>query len=174
MRRMLAVAVAVGLGWSGSVAAQMLSAGTSELKVDGLVDFQSADGSLLDIGVLYGVYLYDYVEAGVQVRLTDSDSFQMWRLGAFGQYDFDLGVELVPYVGAGLALGRYEVDVAGRSDSDTALILSGTGGAKFYLAENVAISGALVLELATEKVYPDDGDTSRTDARLELGMRFFF
>lgn len=185
MRTLLITATVAAL--AVSACGQMLSAGTSELKVEGGIDFKTPDGTLIDFGILYGMYFLDYVEGGVALHLTDSDSVKVWRLGVFGQYDFDLGTEFVPYLGAGLSWASYEVEYddvevmadgtpvrSREEEKDNALVLTGTGGVKFYIAENVALSGALVLEAATEKIFPDDDDFERTDARIELGMRFFF
>ena len=185
MRTLLVAAMVMALAVTAS--GQMLSAGTSELKVEGGIDFDTSDGTLIDFGILYGMYIYDYLEGGLALRLTDSDSITVWRIGVFGQYDFDLGTELVPYLGAGLSLASYEATYdtvvvmadgtsvrSSEEESDNAIVLSGTAGVKFYIAENVAISTALVLEWASEDIYAEEDDFQDTDARIELGMRFFF
>jgi hypothetical protein len=60
-------------------------------------------------------------------------------------------------------------------ETKNALALSLYGGAKFFLSDAVAISAALVVEAATTEIYAkQDGELSKTDARIELGVRCYF
>ncbi len=171
---------------------QMLAAGTSELKVGGLVDFETADDTLAILEVFYGVFWWDYVEIGAAFRIEESDNVSIWSVGLETEYNFDLGNELVPYVGIGLAVARYDIELdqiatevfdataetaaaAEESDTDdTALVLKLTGGAKYFVTENVAVSGALALRWATEDIYWEEESLEDSDATLEVAMRFFF
>ena len=49
------------------------------------------------------------------------------------------------------------------------------GGAKFVIPDAFAISADLALAAATSDVYPKtSGDVGNTDARIELGLRYYF
>ena len=45
---------------------------------------------------------------------------------------------------------------------------------KVFLAENVALSGQLGFDFASEDIYLDDEDADSMDYNLTLGLRFFF
>ena len=49
-----------------------------------------------------------------------------------------------------------------------------TVGAPFFIAENIALSGAFVAEWASEDIYAEDEDFEDTNAKLEVAMRFYF
>jgi len=161
---LLAVLMAAG------ASAQLLDQGVSELRLSGLVDFETADDTLFLLDVFYGVFLVDCFEAGLAMGLRESDSLSLWKIGAEAEYNFDLGTELVPYIGGGLFYGRFDVD--GKNDSG--MIIKAAAGTKYFVTESVAISMAAVLEWASEDVYPEEGGLSDMDTRLELGLRFFF
>lgn len=170
MRKLIAALLVVAL--AGSSYGAMLSAGTREIKVAGLVDFDTADETLVIAQFFYGQFVMDYIEVGLRASFTDSDSQTSWGIGAAAEYNFDLGTEMVPYVGVGV--GITDVEVQDLQD-DSAIVGSVEGGAKFFLAENIALSGAIVLEWATEDIYQEEEDDFEdTDSRIEVGMRFFF
>ena len=87
----------------------------------------------------------------------------------FAEYNFETGNEVVPFVGASLEYLNGEA----ADDNNDALALSGYGGAKFFLSENVAISARLVLSVATDDVYPNDDDVESTDSRFDFGMSYY-
>ena len=67
-----------------------------------------------------------------------------------------------------------KVDGPDDYEDKDAFILGGEGGVKFFLTEYFAISGALVLEMATDDVYEDKDDVQSYDVRIEVGLRTFF
>jgi hypothetical protein len=167
---------AVVVLFAGSTFAQMLAAGTSELKVSGVLDFETADDTLLALDVFYGLFFADYTEYGVNLMVEESDHVSIWALGVEGEYNYDLGTELVPFVGAGIGYARYDVEYGGDegNDEDNAIIVKGSAGAKYFITENVALSGSFVLRWASEDIFATQDDFEDTDAYLQLGMRFFF
>ena len=113
----------------------------------------------------------DYLEVGGEVFWSDDDFITTSGLGAFAEYNFDLGTEVVPFVGASIDYANAEID---EFDSDeNAIVLGVRGGVKCFIAENIAISGQAVIEQATEDIYAEQDGVSDNDFRLELGMRFF-
>ncbi len=180
MKRIVVVIFAVLALTAGAAQAQLLSAGTQELNVSGLVDFDTAAGTLIDASLFYGVFLYDYIEAGGLLGVIDDDNRTIWRFGARGEYDFDLGMEMVPYLGGAVSYAHYELDRTTplgntTTDNGNALVFTAEAGAKYFVTENVAVSGALVLEWATDDIFlEDENELQDTNAQLRLGMRFFF
>ncbi|RKX30977.1 MAG: hypothetical protein DRP22_04415 [Verrucomicrobia bacterium] len=177
MRRVLLVILIMMLAAAGPAAtAQMTYAGTQEIGLSGLVDFDTASGTLIHLSMMYGFFAADGVELGGQVGVTDDDNHTVWRAAGIIEYDYDLGMELVPYVGARCGVAKYEVEATKtrKSRDDFALLLGGTAGAKYFIAENVAVDIALNLEWASEDIYPSDDGFENTDARVTLGLRFFF
>lgn len=174
-------------GWIGMVAlvllataahGQMLAEGTQELGVDGLVDFSTANGTLIRADLSYGYFIYDYTELIGSLGFQDSDDYTLWSLGFGSQYNFDLASVLVPYCGAGLKLASYETSSMSRGstveDDGIAFVFGLEGGIKYFITDNMALSGALVFEIATEDLYSEDDGFENTDARLDLGLRYFF
>ena len=171
MKKILAIALIAVL--AATTHGMFLEEGTSELSVSGLLDFESANGTLFNVNLFYGYFFMDYLEIGLAGSYLDDDAVQMWAVGPKAEYNFDIGYSVVPFVG-----GHLQIAATDNKDADkdnTAGIVGIEGGAKFFITEYAAISLALVGELATDDIYPaEDGDTESTDARVELGLRMFF
>ncbi len=148
----------------------LLSIGSNELGLSGMVDFDSPGGTLIDLNMFYGYFVTDFFEVGVKTSFTDADDFTSWSFGPVVEQNFDLGVELIPFVGASLAYAQAETD----SGTENAFVIGVQGGGKYFLTEYLAVSTALVLELANEDIFPAEDDFEKYDVRLELGLRTFF
>lgn len=171
MRKILVIALIAAI--AATTHGMFLEEGTSEVSVSGLLDFESANGTAIDLNLFYGYFFMDYLEIGLAGSYYDDDAAQIWALGPKAEYNFDIGYSVVPYVGGSLQLAATEYKEADKND--TAGIVGIEGGAKFFITEYAAISAALVGEAATADVYPaKDGEAESTDIRVELGMRIFF
>lgn len=177
MASMLALGLAGGLQAAAQAAddgggiTPSLSEGTKELVLDGVFDPDTAAGTEMELNVKYGVFVADRVELGGVAGLADNDLATSWRLGIFGEINMETATQLVPYVGGGLSYRYVDFDRGGSTD---ALELTGEAGVKYFIADNVAISGAGVFSWATDDIYPDDNRLEDTDLKLVLAMRFFF
>lgn len=171
MRKLLVIAlIAV---FAATTHAMFLEEGTSEISVSGLLDFDSANGTLMDLNLFYGYFFVDYLEVGVAGAYLDNDAVQVWALGPKAEYNFDIGYSVVPFVGGSLLIAS--TDFKDTDEGDTAGIVGVEAGAKFFITEYAAISVALIGEMASEDLYPvKDGKSDNTDIRAELGMRIFF
>lgn len=170
-RKILAIALIAAI--AASAQGMFLEEGTSELSLSGLLDFDTANGTLTDLNVFYGYFVMDYLEVGLEAGYLNDDAFRVWALGPKADYNFDIGYSVVPFIGGALKFASAEQKVI--DESDNAGIAALDAGAKFFITEYAAISVALVGELATDDIYAEkDGETSSTDTRIELGMRFFF
>ena len=166
MMRKLSLLAAAALA-ALSVQAGPLKQDTQELRLSGAFDPETSGGTLFRASAAYGYFVVDNLEIGGQLRFADDDLSTSFGLGPFVEYDFDNGSQVIPFVGASLEYGHGEV---GDISSD-ALVLGGNGGVRFFLTENVAISGRFSLDLATDDIYAQDGgDATNVDLRLELGV----
>ena len=151
---------------------QLLTAGTQEVRLDGMIDFESAWGTDIDFNLGYGYFVLDSIEIGGGITLMNNDEWTAWGLSAFGEYNFDLGMELVPFAGVGLGWGTYDFD---KGDSNSAFILAGYAGVKYFIVDNVAIVAKLQTEWASEKVYPKkDYKYTDTNAEVTFGVSCYF
>lgn len=171
MKKILAIALIAAL--AATTHGMFLEEGTSELSVSGLMDFETSNGTLLNVNLFYGYFFMDYLEIGMAGAYRDDDSVETWALGPKAEYNFDIGYSVVPFAGGHLQIAATDNKAA--DENHTAGILGIEGGAKFLITEYAALSLALVGEVATDDIYPaKHGETESTDVRLELGMRIFF
>ncbi len=161
----------VSLCLAASASAVMLQEGTQEIQVDGSFDFEGAGGSVLDLGLGWGYFVTDFVEAGVRGDVFLSDPGDSYSIGGFGEYHFDIETITVPYMGGAISLLMTDVN---NGDDTTALVFSGMAGAKIYLVENVALDIHATLSLATDDVYIADDELTNWDVGLHMGLRFYY
>ena len=169
MKKWLAIVSISAMAASGFAATLLQD--TQEVIVEANFDPDTASGSHYDLSLAYGYFIADYLEVGGRFVWSDDDFIQASSLGAFAEYNFDLGTEIVPF--AGVSLDYAAVEIEDLNSDENAIVLGITGGAKFFIAENVAISAAAVIEQATEDIYAEEDDVSDSDIRLEVAMRFF-
>ena len=168
MRKLIVLGMVLVLASTGYAAS--LQEGTQEVVVEGLLDPTTGAGSEFDVSLAYGQFVQDNIEVGAFAEYADNDAVSAFGLGVFGEYNFDMGTELVPFVGA--SIGYFNADFD-EGDSLDGINIEGQAGVKYFLAENVAISGAVVLDWATEDIYQDDEDFEDTDVTIQVAMRFF-
>lgn len=148
-----------------------LKQGTKEIVLEGLFDPDTQFDQQIDVGVKLGQFIQDNVEVGVLAAYSDNDVLEEMGLGAFAEYNFDQGTEIVPFVGVAVAWANVDADDIESEDAATA---SGSVGVKYFLAENVAASLDLTYTQASEDIYSEDGgDLEDKDMTVNLGMRFY-
>lgn len=170
MKKLLILAAVLSMTLSAHAA--LLEAGMNELDLSGMVDFDSAVGTQLDLEVFYGYFFIDYLETGVGFKTHADDDYTLWAIGPGAEYNFDLGTELVPYVGADIRYAQIDADAI---EETSTYIIGAEVGVKYFITEYLAISTSLNAEYAGKDIYSDkDGEWVNTDASLNLGMRVFF
>ncbi|NKB24927.1 MAG: hypothetical protein GKR87_11230 [Kiritimatiellae bacterium] len=152
----------------------MLSQGTGEVSIDGILDFDTANGSLFSMHVGSGKFFWDGIEIGLKGGFSIDDRVESIGLGVFTEYDFDNGTEMVPFVGISLDYEYVEIKIARVDESSGALVLGFNAGLKYFLVENVALAGKGELRFATDDVFAEDNGVGATDFRFTLGLRFFY
>lgn len=174
----VAAAAAPVLRPSVARAGGLITQGSSELGVEGGLDFSSAVGTDVSIDVRYAYFFWDRISLGGVAGFGDNDATTAFKLGGVGEYNFKLpdnyqpiiGTDFVPFAGLGLAY-QY-VDIYHKHEN--ALVFTGEGGVKFFLTDSAAILLSGVFDLATEKIFADDDEAKRWNLALRLGMRFYF
>ena len=161
---------AVLLGVTGAAHGQIFFAGTQEVGLGGMVDFDSTDGTRAEVNAAYGIYVLDYFQVGAECMLKRSGNEKIYGLGITAEYDFDLGMVLFPYVGGHVQVVSYDTN----DENGGAGVIGVKGGAMVFVAESVALYAELCGDWATSSIYAEDEGTTDVDARLEFGLRYFF
>ena len=149
--------------------AQPLEQDTMEVMLNGAVDFQTPGGKAgYNIDLALGYFVIDNWEVGPGFNVASDGKDNGWGLGGFTEYNFNLDMPLVPYVGGYLhyVTGDYYVE--------SALQFTGALGLKFFLSESVALGGAFQYRYANKDIYNNDGSMQNTDYGLALDVRAFF
>lgn len=154
------------------VHAASLALGTQELRVQGLLDPSSVNGDEFNLGLSYGYFFADNVQAGGRGTFVDNDRVSSLGIGGYVEFNVDTGSEVMPFGEAFLGVSNVDVEDAG--GDDTAGVVELRAGAKYFLAEQVAIAGAGVFAFATEDIYPDNKKLRNTDVFLEFSLRCYF
>ena len=174
----LAVALACGVAVPAAMGSALVTKGSSEIAVQGMMDFATFQGVETDLSAKYAYFFWDRIALGARGMVYDNDAVTHFGMGLTGEYNFNLpesvrplfGTDLVPFLG--LAVDYRHADLF--DETESALIFGAETGVKFFLTESTAISLSLVGELATEDVYEDDYDATDKNLDLQIGMHFYF
>ena len=181
----LVMVSALGLG---PARAGMVSQGTKELGLSGNLDFDTADDALLELDITLGRFFRDSWEIGVLAGFATSDSLTRFQVGAFTEYNLEIGRLWVPFVGANVNLIAVDADFNDKTElgggsvqssaltgEDSAFGAGGVLGIKSFLHENVALTLALNMDWSTDDMFLKSGDTvGDTDLTVQLGIRYYF
>lgn len=151
--------------------APTLSQGTSEIGIQGSIDFDYIDDYLLNFNGSYGYFIRDNWEVGGELDMSLSDNTEAYQFGAFTEYNFPTSTKWVPYVGAA---AQYAYSDIFNQDGD-AFNFQVAGGVKYFIHPQVAISAEVNYNIATEDVYVDgDGSAQDNKTQILFGTRFYF
>lgn len=177
--------------------------GYSELGVQGTLDFDTADDTLFEADLSYGIFWWDFLLFGGRVGLSTSDSITQWRVGAFTEYHFFLESRWVPFLGLSGDIAGAEVDfdpittigqvtttdpdtgeivetgeqavvTIDRTIDETAFVLGTDVGVKYFFTESVALSTVLGFDWATADIFAADDEGEDTNWDIQFGLRFYF
>ncbi len=142
---------------------------TLELRLGGNVDFDNPNGEcdfLFDTGL--GYFVVDDIEGGGLVTWAYDGSNFGYGVGGFGEFNLDMDVFIMPYVGLKLQyfFGDFYVE--------NFVNVEFTGGLKFFLSESVAIYSELYYDLASEDTYVNDSEAESYDVGMKFGVRAYF
>lgn len=173
MKRLILILALVAFAGS-SYATTALDMDSQELGLKGLVDFDTANGTLVDLEVKYGYFWIDDLEFGALAGFRDDNMYQEWKIGGFSEFNFRLESPVVPYIGAALTFVDSEVTIGAEKLGTSAVAGDFSLGLKYFLVENVAIDTDFVMSIASDDVYPEKEAMSDTDMRWRIGLRFYF
>lgn len=172
MKKILLALLAAALT-GGTVHAVTLATGTMETRLEGNLDPTTPAGTLIEAAFSYGYFFADNLQAGGRVGLRDDDNLTSYNAALFTEYNFEVDSEdWLPFVEGSLGLSHN--DIRGFKPNDTAVVLEVQGGIKYFIAPNVAISSALVLDWASEEIYADEDKLEDMDARLQFALRYYY
>jgi hypothetical protein len=174
--RMWLIVVLVAVFAASGFAAN-LNEGTKELSFDGNVELDTAAGDAYQVGVGLGYFVADFVEVGGAISYADDDVATDYDIGVFGEYNFDLGTPVVPYVGLALSYAKSEIDAfdAGGAEDQDAIVGTASAGVKYFLTEDLAIFGEARYAWATEDLYlNEDGELEEDNWDLNFGLRYYW
>ncbi|MGL6416353.1 outer membrane beta-barrel protein [Aeromonas sp. 102P] len=155
-----------------------LRAGTQELNIQGLVDFDAEDSYAVDLNAKYGYFVKDNWELGTNIITDLSKSYKSVGIGLFTEYNFTNGTNFVPYVGLATELIRadYNKDdnLNTKSFDATAVNFKAALGMKYFVSRNVALSAEANYNIATDNLKVSGGDAKDSFSRFLIGTSFYF
>ncbi len=156
---------------AGTAQAQMwpMTEGTQEIHADGLMQWDGPAGQETSLSLGYGYFLFENVEAGMRLAYRDDGMQRLRSLAGFVEQNYGVGWWLTPYIGGSLGLVS-----SSRTADSNALALGLRAGVKYFMVQDLALDLSLSQEMATGKVYLNDGRSRHMRTSMDLGLRFFF
>lgn len=158
-----------------------LKAGTQELNVQGLVDFEAEDSYAIDLNTKYGYFIKDNWELGTNITTDLSKSYKSGGIGIFTEYDFTNSTNFVPYVGVTTELIRANYNKTNQDDrlktksfDATAVNFKTALGLKYFISSNVALSAEVNYNISTDKIKVSGGDARDSFTKFLIGTSFYF
>jgi len=163
------IPVLLGVLIAAGALATPIQQDTLELRLGGNIDFDNPNGKfdfLFDTGL--GYFVLDDIEAGGLVTWGYDGSQFGYGVGAFSEFNLDLDNIMMPYLGLKIQyfFGDFYVS--------NFINVEFTGGAKFFLSEEVAIYSELYYDLASEDAYINDDEAKNYDVGIKMGVRCYF
>lgn len=171
MKRWMALVLVLGLAVSSYGA--LLEAGMSELSLMGRIDLETGSGTLYEADVTYAYMMMDFVGTGAKFSLNDSDEVTFWALGPYAEYNIDVGGDLIPFVGAAIQYVSLQDHFPGGRGEET-FMFSLLLGARYYVTDNVAVSGAFNMKHASDEIFLEGAETKSSDETIEIGLTMFW
>ncbi|MGI6087179.1 MAG: hypothetical protein ACOYCD_04415 [Kiritimatiellia bacterium] len=151
--------------------AAVIEKGNLELGLQGNMDFSSPDGDVeFNIYPSLGYFLSDNIQAGGILGMVYDGSDMGYRIGGFGEVNFDTYNAIMPFLALRLMLdfGSYY--------AKSYVLVDSAAGLKFFLSQKLVIAMEIFYDLASEDAaFPgEEGSGSSNDSGLRLGLRHYF
>ncbi|MCA1808988.1 MAG: hypothetical protein ABR497_01400 [Kiritimatiellia bacterium] len=143
---------------------------TMELGLQGQLTFDNYKGKTdFSIYPSLGYFIMDNIQVGGLMGVIYDGHDMGFRLGGFGEINFDTYTAFMPYLAVRL---MYDF---GSLYKDNYLLIDGAAGMKFFVSPTLAIAAELYYDLASEDVFADNHDGARNhNAGMRLGLRHYF
>lgn len=156
-----------------------LNAGTQEVNVQGLIDFDAEDSYSVDLNAKYGYFVKDNWELGANIVTDLSKNYKSGGVGLFTEYNFTNTSNLVPYVGLATELIRADYNsednnLDTESFNATAVNFKTSLGLKYFISSNVAISAEVNYNISTDHLKVSGGDAKESFTKFLIGTSFYF
>ncbi len=156
--------------------AVMLSRGVREFTLSGYLN-RTTDFNL-SLTAKSGKFIRDFVQIGPMGSFSWIEGGDVLLLGGgmFGEINVPRHGNplLFPYYGATASALYSDIDDRFGGNSRLAAEVSGYGGMKYFLQDNLAIGADLEIKMATSKIYFGDNKLQNFDWIINLSTRFFF
>lgn len=158
----------------------MLGQGTKELALSGTVEFPDFDEVDFNIDASYGYFICDGWELGVRVLGADLGGIERFDIGAFTEYNFNRGNNMVPFVGASVGVADFSYDdgsLSGSTNLDadgTATVVEIQAGIKWFIRPYMAVSTAIGFNVSSDDIYAAGDNLEDNLTRFRIGLRYYF
>lgn len=165
---------------NGSLASSegLLNEGTQEFNLQGIIDLDAEDSYSIDLAAKYGYFLKDNWEVGANVLTDLTKSYKSGGLGVFTEYNFTNSTNFAPYVGISTELIRADYNNRDNIDTEsfdaTAMNFKAAAGVRYFISDNVAISGEVNYNVATDHLKVSGGDVKQSFTKFMIGTSFYF
>lgn len=174
----LVLAWACGLAIPAAWGEALVSKGSSQIGIGGILDLDTEDGAVSKLSVQYSYFFWDRIALGARLKTGDDGTVNYGSLGVTGEYNFSLpanwrplvGTDVVPFLGVALDY-RYSRLY---DESEHAVVYGGEGGVKFFLTDSTAIALSVVGEVASEDIYSEYPEGTNKDLYFLLSMGLYF
>jgi opacity protein-like surface antigen len=175
MRLAIVALLALTLAAAAQEPVLMIDQGTKEVGINGGLNFDTENGTLVDLTGTFGYFVRDLIEVGAIGRVTDDDSVTFWGAGVFVEGDYDLGTDWFPYAAISAEFNSTDFETAdGKAESSEAFALGFWGGLKYFFITNAALDIRLTYRRATDNIYAKDDKLEKDDWQAGVGLRVFF
>ncbi|MGR5283599.1 opacity family porin [Photobacterium damselae] len=156
-----------------------LPVGTQELGVQGHAKL--GRDYRINLEASYGKFIRDSWELGATTSINLDEQNKLAKLGIFTEYNFTNTSSWVPFVGAATELAALNYSRAHGLDGDLgqdgdswALNIKLTGGVKYFVNQNVALSAAVNYNIATDDISLSGDQLKNSLTNIVFGTRFYF
>lgn len=155
----------------------MLDQGTREISIAGRIELPGLDRVDYDLDGSFGYFLRDGWEVGARIGASDFGGADRVDIGGFTEWNFRRESDLVPYIGAGIALATVSLDDGlGLSTEldDDGFVFDMEAGVKYFVRPYMAITAGIDFQFSPDDIFATDDSIEDNLTSLNLGMRYYF
>jgi opacity protein-like surface antigen len=163
-------------------AAVQLPQGTQEIGLAGNLNLNAPHKYQLNLDGSYGYFIRDNWEIGGNAGVAMNKENKSAQLGGFTEYNFTNSTNWVPFVGAsaqfanvnnhgGFAVGSGSADAKHHA---SAVNFKVTGGVKYFINPNVALTAAVNYNISTKKINVTENGLRDSFTNIVFGTRFYY